>query len=152
MCWTGALDIADSPPEIYNYWSFVQCRLGSVYAFLTHYHLKYNTFGNHFKKQLSSISSGHGKSVFEQQMSSVKYWGKQGEKPEAVFGMGMLIEQLLTDWPVSLVGYFVFHPSVIYSISSVESALIERLKFIFSSVFPNFVNVHVTQTRFAEEW
>lgn len=54
-------------------------------------------FGNHFKKQLSSVSSGNGKPVFEQQMSSVKYQGKKRKKPQPVFGMGMFIELLLTD-------------------------------------------------------
>lgn len=39
MCWTGALDASDSSLESCNYWSFVQCGLGSVYAFLTHYDL-----------------------------------------------------------------------------------------------------------------
>lgn len=39
MCWTGALDASDSSLESCNYWSFVQCGLGTVYAFLTHYDL-----------------------------------------------------------------------------------------------------------------
>lgn len=47
--------------------------------------------------------------------------------------------------------FFVFHRSVIYSVSSVESALMERLTFIFNSVLPNFVSVPVTQNRFDEE-
>lgn len=47
--------------------------------------------------------------------------------------------------------FFVFNRSVIYSVSSVESALMERLTFIFNSVLPNFVSVPVTQNRFDDE-
>lgn len=47
--------------------------------------------------------------------------------------------------------FFVFHHSVIYSVSCVESALMERLTFIFNSVLPDFVSVPVTQNRFDEE-
>lgn len=49
-------------------------------------------FGNNFKKQLSSVSSGNGKPVFEQQ-----YRGKKRKKLQSVFGMGMFIKQFLTD-------------------------------------------------------
>lgn len=69
-------------PESYNHWSFVQWGLGSVYGFLTHYHLqsKYNIISNYLKEQVSSVSSGNSKFVFELQTSSDKYGGKEGKK------------------------------------------------------------------------